>query len=109
MFSSLTSSSEEKRPSSRLMKLVSIVRKETAVRQDRKNGLLKPIAQESTVVTDGLTGFKGIESLGFRHQVVIHNGNEWVNKEGYTTNHIEAYSDASVSVFLQTTGQEKAV
>ncbi|KAK2961630.1 putative ISXO2-like transposase domain containing protein [Blattamonas nauphoetae] len=53
--------------------------------------LQKHIAPGSTVVTDGWAGYHGIESLGFNHQVVIHKRNEWVNKEGFTTNHIEAY------------------
>ncbi|KAK2945592.1 putative ISXO2-like transposase domain containing protein [Blattamonas nauphoetae] len=53
--------------------------------------LQKHVAPGSTVVTDGWAGSHGIESLGFNHQVVIHKRNEWVNKEGFTTNHIEAY------------------
>ncbi|KAK2952883.1 hypothetical protein BLNAU_12204 [Blattamonas nauphoetae] len=52
--------------------------------------LQKHIAPGSTVVTDGWAGYHGIESLGTNHQVVIYKRNEWVNKEGFTTNNIEA-------------------
>lgn len=53
--------------------------------------LKKSIDKDSTIVTDGFTGYKQLSTHFKAHEVVNHFKKQYVNKNGFTTNNLEGF------------------
>lgn len=68
----------------------------TVIVPDRKRSTIFPIITQcvpngSCVVTDSYSSYVTLDKVGYRHEVVNHRKNIWVNGSGYSTARIESY------------------